>query len=56
MQDCTRVGYYNTGETSPMFADYLDGLVCGGIPAASIDATTNPKTAYPYPSLKPLCQ
>jgi hypothetical protein len=55
MQDCTRVGYYNTGETSPMFADYLDGLVCGGMPPASIDAATNPNQAYPYPSGKPLC-
>jgi hypothetical protein len=55
MQDCTRFGYHSTGESSPMFADYLDGLVCGGVPAASIDATTNPQQAYPYPSGAPLC-
>jgi hypothetical protein len=54
-QDCKRVGYFDTGESSPTFADYLDGLVCGGVPASAIDATTSPKQGYPYPSKAPLC-
>lgn len=56
MRDCKRVGYYDTGETSPMFADYLDGLVCGGISAAAVDRSTSPKQFYPYPSQSPICQ
>jgi hypothetical protein len=55
MDECRRIGYYDTGESSPMFADYLDGLVCGGIPAAAIDRVTSPKQYFPYPSSKPLC-
>lgn len=55
MEDCRRTGYYDTGESSPMFADYLDGLVCGGIPAAAIDRATSPKQYFPYPSSQPLC-
>ena len=38
-----------------MFADYLDGLVCGGIPPAAVDGVTNPQQSYPYPSQEPLC-
>jgi hypothetical protein len=56
MQGCKRVGYADTGESSPMFADYLDGLVCGGIPASAVDRVTSPKQFYPYPSAAPLCQ
>jgi hypothetical protein len=55
MQDCQRVNYFDTHENAPMFADYLDGLVCGGMPAASVDQATNPAQFYPYPSQEPLC-
>ncbi len=56
MRECQRIGYYDTGETSPMFADYLDGLVCGGVSPAAIDRVTGPKQFYPYPSQAPICQ
>jgi hypothetical protein len=52
---CRRVHEVDTGANVPMFADYLDGLRCNGTAAADIDAVTNPKTAYPYPSGSPLC-
>jgi hypothetical protein len=54
-QNCKRIGFHDTGETAPMFADYLDGLACSGTPAVAIDAATDPKQAYPYPSRAPLC-
>jgi hypothetical protein len=55
MNKCVRSNYQDTGKSAPMFADYLDGLMCTGSPAASIDAVTTPQQAYPYPSDKPLC-
>lgn len=55
MNNCRRLSYFDTGESAPMFADYLDGLVCGGVPATAIDDTTNPGASYPYPSKQPLC-
>jgi hypothetical protein len=55
MNNCRRLNYFDTGESAPMFADYLDGLVCGGVPATAIDDTTNPSASYPYPSQQPLC-
>jgi hypothetical protein len=56
IQDCRRVNNYDSGESAPMFADYLDGMVCGGMPASAIDGATNPGQAYPYPSQSPRCQ
>jgi hypothetical protein len=56
MRDCEPTGYHDTGESSPMFADYLDGLVCGGVPAAAVDRSTSPRQYYPYPSESPICQ
>lgn len=56
MRDCKRIGYFDTGETSPMFADYLDGLVCGGVAPDAIDRSTSPSQFYPYPSESPICQ
>jgi hypothetical protein len=46
----------NTGQSVPMFADYLDALRCSGVPAANIDSVTDPAISYPYPSGSPLCQ
>lgn len=51
-----QVNVFNTGMPAPMFADYLDALVCSGVSAAVIDAVTDPTTNYPYPSDAPLCE
>jgi hypothetical protein len=55
MNNCRRSSYLDTGESAPMFADYLDGLACDNVPAAAIDDATNPEQSYPYPSQEPLC-
>lgn len=55
MNNCRRSSYFDTGESAPMFADYLDGLACDNVPAAAIDDATNPEQSYPYPSQEPLC-
>jgi len=55
-RNCKRTSYADTGESSPMFADYLDGLRCAGAPAAAIDRATIPQQYFPYPSEAPLCQ
>lgn len=55
-RNCKRTSYADTGESSPMFADYLDGLRCAGAPADAIDRATLPQQYFPYPSEAPLCQ
>jgi hypothetical protein len=55
IQNCKRVNTTVTNENTPMFADFLDGLVCNGASTDAVDATTNPSTNYPYPSKAPLC-
>ncbi|PTL79491.1 hypothetical protein DAT35_32260 [Vitiosangium sp. GDMCC 1.1324] len=45
----------NTGEGIPFLADYLDSLVCGGFPPDTVNAATEPGSAYPYPSEAPVC-
>jgi hypothetical protein len=46
----------DTGQSAPMFADYLDALRCSGVPASNIDTVTDPSVSYPYASASPLCQ
>jgi hypothetical protein len=54
-QACPPLEYDPSGESVPMFADYLDSLVCQGAPATAIDNVTNPTVYYPYPSNLPIC-
>jgi hypothetical protein len=54
-QSCPPLEYNPTTESVPMFADYLDSLVCQGAPATAIDNATNPTQCYPYPSNAPIC-
>jgi hypothetical protein len=42
------------GGSSPILPDFLDALVCGGVPAARIDAAT--RGDFPYPSSAPDCR
>jgi hypothetical protein len=53
--NCPKVNVEDLGVSQPMFADYLDALVCGGVSGSVIDAVTVPQTFYPYPSDAPLC-
>lgn len=53
---CDHVNLADTGISAPMFADFLDAMVCAGEPAARVDAVTNPGQRYPYPSNAPICQ
>jgi hypothetical protein len=52
---CTQSDAVDSGESSPMVADFLDALVCAGAPSSAVDAVTEPLTFYPYPSSAPLC-
>jgi|SoiMethySBSTD1v2_1073268.scaffolds.fasta_scaffold06847_5 hypothetical protein len=53
---CTpKTDVVDTGQSAPMFSDYLDALRCSGVPASSIDTVTDPSVSYPYPSASPLC-
>jgi hypothetical protein len=52
---CTPTNIADTGEPAPMFADFLDALVCSGAPASGIDAACEPASHYPYPSSAPIC-
>src|SRR5690606_18460681 len=52
---CDFSSVYDTGASTPMFADFLDALRCGGVGEATVDAATNPSNYYPYPSSSPLC-
>jgi hypothetical protein len=54
-QGCVQQDIVDLGSSQPMFADYLDALVCGGVSSGVIDAVTVPQTFYPYPSQTPLC-
>lgn len=54
-QGCVQQNIVDLGTSQPMFADYLDALVCGGVSEGVIDAATVPQTFYPYPSGAPLC-
>ncbi|HET9953403.1 MAG TPA: hypothetical protein VFQ61_02805 [Polyangiaceae bacterium] len=55
-EQCLPADLSDTGESAPMFADFLDALRCAGAPAAAIDDVTEPETAYPYPSSSPICK
>jgi hypothetical protein len=48
--------YTDTGVNAPMFADFLDELVCAGADPATVDLVTQPADYYPYPSGMPLCR
>ena len=39
-----------TGDTVPVFPDFLDALGCAGVSAAELRAVTEPERYYPYPS------
>jgi len=52
---CNQVNVQETNQPAPFFADFLDALRCGGVPAATVDAATQPNQYYPYPSNAPLC-
>jgi hypothetical protein len=52
---CKPINVKDTGVSAPMFADYLDALVCSGMPAWLVDLATLPQLYYPYPSDAPLC-
>jgi hypothetical protein len=54
--DCRPANVMKTMYSAPYLADFLDALRCSGVPAASIDAVTEPATHYPYPSASPLCR
>lgn len=46
----------DTGISRPALPDFLDALVCEGIPPAFIDVATVPATQFPFPSSQPICQ
>lgn len=47
----------NSAWSAPMFADFLDALVCAkDVAPAAVDAVTEPKKFYPYPSDSPICK
>jgi hypothetical protein len=50
---CNPVGVEDSGESVPMFADFLDALVCAG---ASPSAVLGAVGRYPYPASAPLCR
>jgi hypothetical protein len=52
---CVQQNVVDLGTSQPMFADYLDALVCAGVSTTVVDAVTVPQTFYPYPSGAPLC-
>ncbi|MGZ3451224.1 MAG: hypothetical protein ACXVEF_16580 [Polyangiales bacterium] len=57
MTGCTKTSVTDLGNAAPMFADFLDALVCGGgVTASDVDAVTNPSSTFPYPSDMPVCK
>ncbi len=52
---CDQVNVSVTATPTPMFADFLDALVCAGATASVIDGVTSPDTHYPYDAPRPLC-
>jgi hypothetical protein len=52
---CVQENVIDSHSSQPMFADYLDALLCGGVSESVVDAVTVPDTYYPYPSGAPLC-
>jgi hypothetical protein len=52
---CDQVNVSVTATPTPMFADFLDALVCAGATASVIDGVTSPDTHYPYDATRPLC-
>jgi hypothetical protein len=53
---CKPTNIMKTTNSAPFLADFLDALRCSGVPAANIDAVTEPGMYYPYPSQTPLCR
>ncbi len=53
---CVPTNITKTNQSAPFLADFLDALRCDGVPAARIDAVTEPADHYPYPSQSPLCR
>ncbi|MFY0569738.1 hypothetical protein ACN28E_38740 [Archangium lansingense] len=53
--DNAPINVMDTGEGIPFLADYLDALVCGGVSPSTVNAATEPGSAYPYPSEAPVC-
>lgn len=43
------------GLNTTFFGDFLDALVCDGLAPGIVDAATEPRAFYPYPSANPLC-
>jgi hypothetical protein len=55
-EGCALTNVVDTGTTCPCFADFLDAIRCAGVPAARVDAVTQPGTFFPYPSGAPRCR
>ena len=53
---CDKQNVEKLGIPAPMFADYLDALVCAGMSPDLVDAATEPDEHYPYPSANPICE
>ncbi len=57
-EDYEPTNVVDTGEPAVTFADFLDALVCAGVPsdiAARVDEVTEPDVHYAYPSDAPMC-
>jgi len=52
---CQQMNVVETLDSAPMFADFLDALVCNGVDVNVVDAVTEPTQHYPYPSNSPTC-
>jgi len=55
MDGCTKINISEDWYSVPMFADFLDTLICNGVSQYVVDSATDPKTYYPYPSDNPIC-
>jgi hypothetical protein len=49
---CSQTGVVSTGISTPMVADYLDALVCAGMPAAKVASAVG---TYPFSASAPIC-
>ena len=57
MTGCTKTDDTDLGSSAPMFADYLDALLCSGaVTKSQVDAATDPSVSYPFPSDATLCK
>lgn len=48
---CRPVGVSDTRRSAPMFADFLDALICSDVPASALWVVD----PYPYPANEPIC-